>query len=270
MSERRFVPGSDRRGLVRVLDADPDLAGSLSGSRLAEAGQRLSARAMSANAGTLADRALGIAGPDGFGLLMLDGVLAREILISDNVSVELLGAGDLLQPRLPDDPGRLLRFQVRWTVVEPMRVAVLDARFATTLSAYPEVTAALVARVVQRAHRLGVAQAIAQLNGVDRRVLALFWHLAERWGHITGAGTELPLRMPHRIVAQLVGARRPTVSTAIANLARDGQLSRRLDGGWVLHGEPVGIPDDDVRRVVPLRRRRVAEHAGAAAPGSAI
>ena len=106
-----------------------------------------------------------------------------------------------------------------------------------------------------------MTQAIAQLNGVDRRVLALFWHLAERWGHISSAGIEVPLRTPHRMVAQAVGARRPTVSTAIANLQARDELTRRLDGGWVLHGEPVGMPNDEVRRVVALRRRRPGHRA---------
>jgi CRP-like cAMP-binding protein len=94
-------------------------------------------------------------------------------------------------------------------------------------------------------------------NSVDRRALALFWHLAERWGQITAAGVELPLRLPHRIIAQMVGARRPTISSALTTLAADGKVTRRPDGGWILHGEPVGVPHQDVCRVIPLRRRRV-------------
>ena len=166
--------------LERVLDADPDLGSPLSPERRAEAAERLVARSVGARAGTVADRALRVAGPGGFGLLVLDGVLAREILFSDNVSVELLGAGDVIQQSAPDDPGRLLRSDVRWTVVEPARLAILGSRFAAELTEYPEVTAMLFSRLVERSHRLGVALAIAQLNGVDRRALALFWHLAER------------------------------------------------------------------------------------------
>jgi len=191
------------------------------------------------------------------GLLVLDGVLAREILLSDNVSIELLGAGDLIQQSAPDDPGRLLRSGVRWTVIEPARLAVLNSHFAAELTQYPEVTSMLFSRLAERSHRLGVALAVAQLNGVDRRALALFWHLAERWGHITAAGVELPLRLPHRIIAQMVGARRPTISSALTALAADGKVSRRPDGGWILHGEPVGVPHQEVCRVIPLRRRRV-------------
>ena len=256
----RFHAQTRERGpahrLVRVLDADPDLAAQLGAERGAEAAERLVARCVGARAGTVGDGALRAAGPDGLGLLLLDGVLAREILLSDNVSVELLGAGDLIQPSAPDDPGRLLRSDVRWTVVEPVRMAILGSRFTAELTAYPEVTSRLFSRLVERSHRLGVALAVAQLNGVDRRALALFWHLAERWGHMTPAGVELPLRLPHRIIGQMVGARRPTISSALTALASDGKVSRRPDGGWILHGEPVGIPHQEVCRVIPLRRRR--------------
>ena len=49
----------------------------------------------------------------------------------------------------------------------------------------PEVNAAIIDRLNERALRLAVTQAISQLNRVDRRLLALFWHLAERWGRMT-------------------------------------------------------------------------------------
>jgi hypothetical protein len=121
---------------VRVLEADPELAGGLEGVRLARATDRLTARPVAARSGTLSDRALGIAGPRGLGLLVLDGVLARELLLSDNISVELLGTGDVVKPLPPDDQARLLHSQARWTVVEPTRFAVLGSRFAVEMSAY--------------------------------------------------------------------------------------------------------------------------------------
>ena len=82
-----------------------------------------------------------------------------------------------------------------------------------------------VERLTQRAQRLAVTQAISQLNRVDRRLLTLFWHLAERWGRMTPDGVLIPLTLSHRMLSQLVGARRPTVSTALAELAeREAEL----------------------------------------------
>jgi hypothetical protein len=49
-----------------------------------------------------------------------------------------------------------------------------------------------------------------------------------------------------------VGARRPTVSTALAELAEMGELTRRPDGSWLLQGDP---PDAEslARRPAPMR-----------------
>jgi CRP/FNR family cyclic AMP-dependent transcriptional regulator len=39
-------------------------------------------------------------------------------------------------------------------------------------------------------------------------------------------------------LADLVGAHRPSVTTAMGDLARSGAISRRDSGEWVLHGAP--------------------------------
>jgi CRP/FNR family transcriptional regulator, cyclic AMP receptor protein len=143
-------------------------------------------------------------------------------------------------------------------VIEAPELAVLGEPAQAVLGEFPEIYAVLVDRLAGRAHRVSVAQAISQLNGVDRRVLTLFWHLAERWGRISGEGVVVPLAVPHRIVAQLVGARRPTVSTALGALVREGRLTRLPDGGWLLRGEPVGLPVGEASRVIRMRRRHFA------------
>jgi CRP/FNR family transcriptional regulator, cyclic AMP receptor protein len=125
-----------------------------------------------------------------------------------------------------------------WTVMSPLSVAVLDRRFAAEMTRYPEITATLFDRLSERSLRLATTQAISQLTRVDRRLKALFWHLAERWGRVSGDGVIVPLALTHRILGQLVGARRPTVSTALSELADRGELVRRPDGSWLLRGDP--------------------------------
>ena len=114
------------------------------------------------------------------------------------------------------------------TLLSPSSFAVLDRRFAAELARWPEVTAALFDRLSERSLRLATTQAISQLTRVDRRLKALLWHLAERWGRVSGDGVVVPLALTHRILGQLVGARRPTVSTALGELAERGELTRRV------------------------------------------
>jgi CRP/FNR family transcriptional regulator, cyclic AMP receptor protein len=241
---------------IHLLDADPELGRLLQGQRLLDARRDLLTRMHSLERGPWDAERLRNAGPEHVGLLLIDGVVAREIALEDNVSAELLGPGDIVRPWQAEPPSRLMQAEVRWTVVEEARCAILDRHFAVQLARYPEVNAMLIDRLTERAQRLAMTQAISQLNGVERRLLALFWHLSERWGRVLREGISVPVPLPHRVIAQLVGARRPTVSTALGHLAERGELIRRPDGGWLLTGEPVGVPTEEAARVIRSRRRR--------------
>jgi CRP-like cAMP-binding protein len=76
---------------------------------------------------------------------------------------------------------------------------------------------------------------------VDLRLLVLFWHLAERFGKVTPAGTVVPLSLSHADLAELIGAARPSVSTALKELSQQGFVQRnRADRSWLLGRE---LPD---------------------------
>jgi len=72
---------------------------------------------------------------------------------------------------------------------------------------------------------------------------------------VTSEDVVVPLALSHRLLGELVGARRPTVSTALANLSRAGKLNRRGSGDWLLSDEP---EDTTVHRAVAHRRRLLA------------
>jgi hypothetical protein len=241
-----------------LLDLDPDLGQFLDASRLEGAHRQLLVRARRLSNGTWDTSQLSVSDPGHLGLLVLDGVLSREVLASDVVSTELIGAGELLRPWQISPDASLLRVAVRWNVLAEARVAVIDRRLTSQLADYPEILSLLVERLTARSQRLAVTQAISQLNRVDQRLLTLFWHLAERWGRMTPGGVLIPLTLSHRMLSQLVGARRPTVSTALGELSRDGQITRVDDGSWLLTGEPAGEPVRRNIRVVPPRRRLLA------------
>jgi hypothetical protein len=77
-------------------------------------------------------------------------------------------------------------------VLSPTSLAVLDRRVAAELVAWPEIIACLPDRVAERFERLAVTQAISQLTDVDRRLLALLWHLGARWGRVRHSGHRDP------------------------------------------------------------------------------
>src|SRR6188472_3149693 len=224
--------------MVRLLDVDPDLGGLLSQARREQAERELVVRTHRLPVGPWDVSRLAGATADHVGLLILNGVLSRELIVADHVSAELLGPGDLVRPWQPPSRAGLLPVDALWSVLSPLTVAVLDRRFAAEVARYPEVTATLFDRLSERSMRLATTQAISQLTRVDRRLKALFWHLAERWGRVTGDGVIVPLALTHRILGQLVGARRPTVSTALSELAERDELTRRSDGSWLLRGDP--------------------------------
>jgi hypothetical protein len=108
---------------------------------------------------------------------------------------------------------------VEWNALSRVRVAVIDHALAVRAAAWPEIFASLVDRAARRSERLVLMQAIGHLTRVDDRMLALLWCLAERWGRVVPGGISVDLRLPHRTLAGMVGARRPAVTTALGQLA---------------------------------------------------
>ena len=175
------------------------------------------------------------------GYLILEGVVAHDLVLAGNVSTELLGEGDIIEPLAPAREDMLVHYRVYWHVLSPVRLAVLDGRFGRALVQWPQVIATLLERAGRRALRMEVHQALLQLSPAETRLLVLFWHLAERWGRVTPDGIVLPLGLTHQVLGQLVGCRRASVTTALKALTQSRLVIRRSDGSWVLRGEP---PDE--------------------------
>jgi hypothetical protein len=251
-------------GVIQVLHEDPDLADAIDPARHDEAILECTALEARVPAGDWAANAV-VAGDGGIGLLLLEGMLISRVGVHGRYSAELLGEGDLLRPWGTDDHSGLTGVGSRWTVLEPLRVALLDAQFAGHLGRYPELSARLFARALQRARNLAVNMAIVHHARVDVRLHLLFWHLAGRWGRVRSDGTVLPLRLTHRVLAELVAARRPTVTSALSDLARRG-LVRSVGDVWLLSGEPPADPLDRPPRHHGAEHRLVAP--GSQPPGN--
>ena len=150
---------------------------------------------------------------------------------------ELLGAGDLLRPWQTVGEVASIPFEPVWTAITDTKIAVLGEVFARRASPYPTVAAQLVGRALLRSRYLAINMAIVHQPRIEMRLHMLFWHLADRWGRTGPDGVALNLSLTHALLGDLVAARRPTVSTALAALATAGKVSR-VSGGWQLHGGP--------------------------------
>lgn len=169
----------------------------------------------------------------------MHGLLIRRVGVGDGFGSELLGQGDLLRPWQGESAQSTLSRTTGWRVLEPTRIAVLDADAAVRFARYPELTGRLVAKALERSRNLASGMAIVHHTRIEVRLHMLFWHFADRWGRVRRDGVLVPLRLTHAILADLVSARRPSVSSGLSELARQG-LVERIHDGWLLRGGPPG------------------------------
>lgn len=222
---------------VALLEADPDLGEGLDASSVVELRRTAVAAVWSLDTGCWHGAGESFDPRGHLGLFVLEGILTRDVLLAGTGASELLGVGDLLRP-WDDDEFASVPVESTWRVLEPTRLAVLDHRFAATVSRWPEFIAALMSRYVRRSRWLALQVTISHKRRVDARLLVLFWNMADRWGRARRDGVFVAAPLTHELLGRLVGAQRPSVTTALNQLAERG-LVLRQDDGWLLrHGDP--------------------------------
>lgn len=222
-----------------MLDADPDLGSALPPASRERARKTILVDALRLERGVW-EPAYGQPPAEHLGFLLLGGSIARELVVAHGRALELLGRGDLLRPW----EGEAASFdECRWQVLEPAELAELGPASTAAICRYPGLIDALLGRAMRRCRSLAASTAIHSITGLERRLVALFWHLAESGGTRGPDGVAVPRRLTHREIAELVGARRPSVTAALRRLAEDGSLVRN-GRGWLLRGDPPGTAAD--------------------------
>jgi len=228
---------------LRLFDEDPDLFSGLDARAAAEARARACAPGADLDVGPWSGTLEADEDPaSGLGYLIVDGLLLRSVVLGNKVRSEVMGAGDVIRPWEDDGAVASVPSTARWDVLEPTRLAILDARFLGTACRWPPLLSAIVGRAVRRSRWLALQLAIADIRRVDERLLVMFWHFADRWGRVRRDGILVPLPVTHDVLAQLVAAQRPTVTAALQKLARSGKVSRRPDRTWLLAPQPPELP----------------------------
>lgn len=229
--------------LVRLVDEDPDLFAGLPPEGMREARARAVATSLRLERGPWSGRIDDICDPEAcLGLLVLEGLLVHSVTVASEPRSEILGPGDILRPWQQHDDVPSVPFATAWQVVHPARLAVLDSRFMALAGRWPGVMVGVVSRTVRRSHWLSHQLAIADLRRVEDRLMLFFWHLADRWGRVGPDGIVVPLPVTHDVLAQLVCAQRPTVSSALKRLSESGRIHRRRDRTWLLAPDPPDAP----------------------------
>ena len=241
------APRSAAARVCYVLAEDPDLAEAIAPTHRPGAIEHCIAPAVNLSRGRWDGQRKDMT-PDGIGLLVLRGLLIRRVGVGGGFGAELLGQGDLLRP-WQGEGAQSTAIAHDW-LAGTRTSANCGARQARSHTLLP------LSRADRATSRQG-ARTLAQprhRNGDrpprPRRAppAHAFWHLADRWGRVRPDGVSVPLRLTHSILADLVSARRPSVSTCLAELARRGVVQR--DGReWLLRGDPPG----ELLQLQPIR-----------------
>ncbi len=170
-----------------------------------------------------------------FASLVVDGMLLYQMRIGEQPGLRVVGPGEIVS--MPGAPRSTLVDNSSCRAVRGTQLAFLGVEFVAAARRWPGLIAGLQSRTADGTERLATQLAICQLPRVQDRLLAMLWLLAESWGHVTASGTTLSLSLTHESLGALVGARRPTVTLALRELAEQGALVHQ-DRGWLLLQAP--------------------------------
>lgn len=220
-------------GRIALLDVDPDLAESAGAADGAPSG-RLTVPVFRLGSGAMAEPPPSAA-RNPLGYLVLKGLLLYEVSVCGRATAELLGPGDLVRPGMRPESA-ILESTSKWTVLEQALLADLSPVETSRHPKSLEIVEALLARCADRLEAVAIQRSIAAHVRVDVRVLCYLWHLADRFGVVVPGAVKLNFPLTHAVLARLVGARRPTVTTALQRLMQLGYLQRE-NRAFVLFGD---------------------------------
>jgi CRP-like cAMP-binding protein len=219
---------------LRLLELDPDLGRAIADPRR----RRAASHAVTVTGLDLATgQKLDLATLDQtapLGLLLVDGFVLRELVTAGRACAELLGPEDVVHTSHVESGASVLPVVASWVAISDAQLALLDDGFFTRAAEWPEIAAAIVERAGRPGQRLTFSRAIGTLPTVDARLLASLWGWASEWATVGRDGVVLRVPLSHERIARLIGARRPTITSAVGRLRKAGLLEQRPDGAWLL------------------------------------
>lgn len=217
---------------MRILVADPDLGEGLAPDDALAATRALVAPVLTASGANWDPPSYDPSTT--YGLLILEGLLGRRLRVGRAVATELLSCGDILRPW--EEPPLLGLNQPAsdWRVLQPTRFALLDESVTRLIGRRPQLIINFSSRLLRRARVAAYLAAVSHHTRVEERLLETLWYLANAWGRVTPLGVRIPFRITHEVLSEILGAQRPSVTTAFRALLAQGLVQRQPDGTLLL------------------------------------
>src|SRR5919108_692772 len=131
-----------------LFDIDPELGELLDERQLTEARSRAIVPVADLAAGPWSPAVLGRVKGRPFALMVVDGLVLRELLLAGSTATELLGPCDIVDHAPPDE--MLLPTEARWSAPDAARIAILDDRLLAIMRTWPGVGRILLDRAARR------------------------------------------------------------------------------------------------------------------------
>jgi CRP-like cAMP-binding protein len=128
--------------------------------------------------------------------------------------------------------------ELDWRVFRPVRLAVLDEPLTRLIGRRPQLVVNFSGRLLRRARSVAYIMAISHQPRVAEKLRLTLWHLASSFGRVTSDGVTIPFRLTHEVLGEIIGAQRPSVTTAMRGLQKSGEVKRTPGAGYVLLGDP--------------------------------
>jgi CRP-like cAMP-binding protein len=176
-------------------------------------------------------------------LLVCEGAVYRVVWRLGTPGADLLGPGDVV-PR-PGAAGLGAESWRRSQILLPTRIAGLPGSLWRAVAALPPLVTGLLGSVLADRDALPWQRAASNQPRLEDRLMLFMRDAAARWGRPAAGAVRVPLPLTHEMLGTLVGARRSSVTLAVAELSARGLLLRERGRTWLL-------PDLPAARLRPL------------------
>jgi CRP-like cAMP-binding protein len=216
--------------VIRLLEHDAELGARMSDARRDAALRAAVAPVVQVASGPVSEAALTEAG---HGLLVVEGMLTCIATLGERSVCEVLGPGDVVWRAVCEEPAHGPR--TTWAAHgDGVILARLQRDAVHAMARFPELGLAFFERAERRHRALLRQMAVSHVRRLDERLELALWLLAERHGRAVPEGMLVDLPLTHHLLADIAGARRPSVSVALARLARHGRVVRDAQARFVL------------------------------------